>query len=59
MVMGKYKEALVVAREALKLMPHDAKALALVGRVLSKTEGNHDQVTEIHKMNIMIGGDSI
>lgn len=41
--LGKFKEALVVAKEALNIMPNNARALTLVGIVLLKFEGKTEK----------------
>ena len=45
LAVGKYKEAMAVSKEALQLMPRNARALTLVGVVLSRKEECREKVT--------------
>lgn len=45
LALGKIKEALYFAREAMKAMPQSAKAIKLVGDVHASNSGGREKVT--------------
>lgn len=49
LALSKQKEALCVAREAMKAMPHSAKALTLVGDVYAHTQDGREKARKFYE----------
>ncbi|PIA44507.1 hypothetical protein AQUCO_01700244v1 [Aquilegia coerulea] len=54
LVLSKIKEALYAAREAIKLMPHSAKAIKLVGDVHASNPGGRDKAKKFYESSLRL-----
>ena len=54
LALSKMKEALYAAREAMKAMPHSAKALKLVGDVHASNSGGREKVHDLNIFSVVI-----